>query len=216
MQLKKIITFILALAVLIPLSPVLARDGDDDYTGTSTDDRRGGETRDSDDDDDGDDSDWRRASSTERRENKIEDREERQASSTERRIDMQQNLAKRKAENTARVFTATLWRLDKIITRVESRIDKVESAGGTTTNAKIFVLEARGYLEQASTSIATFKDLTFTADKAKENFEKVRDLASEIKGYVREAHRSLMNAIRSLKGSPKSDNATTTSSGSDD
>ncbi len=200
MEYKKVITFVLLLAIMLPASYVFA----ESYA--TPEDRRSAI----------EDRDERRASSTEQREERMENRETHQASSTERRIDIQQNLAKRKAENTARVFTATLWRLDRIITRVESRIDKVESAGGTTTSAKLFVAEARDYLSQASTSIATFKDITFTADKAKENFEKVRNLASEIKGYIREAHRSLMNAIRSLKGLPKSDNATTTSTGSDD
>jgi len=131
----------------------------------------------------------RRASSTERK-----------ASSTERRIEFQQGIAKRKADHTARVLTATVERLGKIATRLESRIAKVDAAGGTTTDAKIFVAEARNHLALATSSIALFASLDLIGDKAQENFEKVRTLAKEIKGHIREAHRSLKNAVRVLKG----------------
>ncbi|GEM_PF-6759183 len=118
----------------------------------------------------------------------------------ERRIEVQQNLAKRKAEHTARVLTATVGRLGKIADRLDSRIAKVDAAGGTTTDAKMFVAEAREHLSLATSSIATFASLNLTGDKVKENFEKVRTLATEVKGHIREAHRSLKNAVRALKG----------------
>lgn len=140
----------------------------------------------------------RKASSTERREERKENIEERKASSTERRIEMQKNLAKRKANHTARVLTATVGRLDKIIVRLESRIAKIDAAGGTTTEAKIFVAEAKNHLSLASTTIAGFVSLDLEGDKAQENFEKIRALASEAKGHIREAHRSLSKAVRTL------------------
>ena len=136
---------------------------------------------------------------------------ERKASSTERRVEMQRNLAKRKAEHTAKVLSATVLRLEKIATRLDSRIAKVDASGGTTTDAKIFVAEARVHLALASSTIATFSSLDLSGDKAQENFEKVRVLAKEVKDHLREAHTSLMKATRAIKGPRGEGHATSTS-----
>ncbi|MEK9171626.1 MAG: hypothetical protein AAB782_00090 [Patescibacteria group bacterium] len=151
----------------------------------------------------------RRASTTERREDRMENREERKASSTERRVEMQRGLAKRKAEHTARVLTATVERLERIIVRLESRIAKVRGNGGAVAETEAFVAEAKNHLSLAKSSIALFVSLDLTGQKAQENFERVRTLAAEVKGHIREAHTSLMKAIRSLK--PGQRTATSTS-----
>lgn len=192
MEYKKVITYVLMLALVVLALPVSAKEATSSL--------------------------GLRASTTERREeikNKIEDHKasstERKASSTDRRIEMQRSLAKRKAEYTARVLTATVRRLEKIATRLDSRIAKVDAAHGTTTDAKIFVAEARRHLALASSTIATFVSLNFSGDKAQENFEKVRTLATEVKGHIRDAHENLMKATRALKGPQGEDHATSTS-----
>ncbi len=124
--------------------------------------------------------------------------EVRKATSTERRVEMQRGLAKKKAEHTSRVLTATVERLEKIIARVESRIAKIKSLGGVTTESEAFVAEAKNHLSLAKGKIALFASLDFSGDKAQENFEKVRALATEVKGHIREAHTSLKNAVRAL------------------
>jgi hypothetical protein len=169
---KKIITSFLVFAVLALALPVSAQNG-----GVG-----------------------RSASTTERREEIKNNIEVRKASNAENRIEMQRGLAKRKAEHTVRVLSATVNRLGNIITRLESRIAKVDLAGGTTTQAKIFVAEAREHLALASSSIDTLIDLTLSDGTAQENFERIREIAREVKGHLREAHRSLMNAVRNLKG----------------
>lgn len=135
--------------------------------------------------------------------------EARQASTTERRVEMQRNLVKRKAEHTARVFTATVERLEKIIVRLESRIAKVKALGGVTTESESFVAEAKNHLSLAKLSLAAFSSIDLSGDKARDNFERVRAVATEVKGHIREAHTSLMKAIRSLKPGQKT--ATSTS-----
>lgn len=151
-----------------------------------------------------------KASSTDRLK-EIRDRVvERKASTTERRIEMQQGLAKRKAEHTARILSATVERLEKILARVESRIAKVESEGRVVSESKAFVVEAKAHLNEAKATIALFASLDLSGDKAQENFEAVREVAKDAKENIREAHRSLMNAIRSLKGLGSNRNATTT------
>lgn len=134
----------------------------------------------------------------EMQEKRQENVEQRKASSTARRVEMQQGLAKKKAEHTARVLTATVERLEKIIARVESRIAKVKAEGKDVTQSEAFVLEAKNYLGLAKMSIAPFASVDLSSDKAQENFERVRQIAFEAKEHIRAAHQSLMKAIRSL------------------
>src|SRR3989344_2575073 len=140
----------------------------------------------------------RKASSTARLAEIRAQAEARKASSTAARVEMQRSLAKRKAEQTARVFAATVKRLEGIITRLESRIEKVKVAGGDTLRPEAFVEEAKNHLSEAKTSIALFASIDFSGDKAQENFEKVRETATIAKGHIKEAQRCLMEALRAL------------------
>lgn len=203
MKHKKFITFVLTFAVAMAAGPVLAEDGGSNISDKTT--RTPSEVRAR----MSVEFETKRASTTAHRDERREDIEDRKASSTERRIEMQRDLAKRKAEHTAQLFTASVERLGNIITRLESRIAKVDTAGGTTTEAKIFVAEARTHLSLATSSIATFASIDLSSEKARENFEVVRALAKEIKEHFRDAHQSLMNAVRSLK--PGRSTATSTS-----
>lgn len=139
--------------------------------------------------------------------------EQRKASPTERRVEMQRGLAKRKAEHTARVLTATVERLERIIVRLESRIAKVRGNGGAVAETEAFVAEAKNHLSLAKSSIALFASVDLTGQKAQENFERVRTLAAEVKGHIREAHASLMKAIRSLKPGQRTVTSTSDSEG---
>lgn len=139
--------------------------------------------------------------------------EERKASSTERRVEMQRGLAKKKAEHVARVLTATVERLEKIITRLESRIAKVKALGGVTAETESFVAEAKSHLSLAKLSIAALSSVDLSLDKARDNFERVRVAAAEAKGHIREAHTSLKKAIRSLKPGQKTATSTSDSAG---
>jgi len=152
----------------------------------------------------------RKASSTERMAERKAEVQVRQASSTAKRVEMQRGIAKRKAEHTARVLTATVERLEKIITRLESRIAKVKANGGVTTESEGFVAEARTHLSLAKTSIALFASVDLSGDKASENFERVRNIAAEVKEHLREAHRSLVQAVVSLGKTRAEVNVTST------
>lgn len=135
----------------------------------------------------------------------------RQASSTEARAEMQAAVAKRKAVNTERVFSATIDRLEKIGDRIESRISKFEDRGASTTDAVNFLAEARMHLELADTSLEAFATLDLSGELLRDNFARIRAAASEAKTHIREAHTSLMMAVRSLKASAEVEaNATTT------
>ena len=211
---RRIISFILAFVIVMVAAPALAQDVKANVSGraTSTPVKARVDVR-------TDVKERRVSTSTEHREERRENIEERKATSTERRVEMQRGLAKRKAEHTARVLTATVGRLEKIIIRLESRMATIKTAGGSTLETEAFVAEAKNHLSLAKSSIALFASLDLTGEKARENFEKVRALASEIKGHIREAHRSLKMAVRALKGARVGEDherATTTATSTSD
>lgn len=141
----------------------------------------------------------RRASTTRRIMEVRANMEARKASSTERRIEIGQDLAKRKSENVARVLKQVITHLEKIISRIESRIAKIKAEGGVTAESEAFIAAAKVNLEDAKTTIDGFVNLDLTSDKAKDNFEKVRLAAAEAKEHIRAAHQNLMKAVRLLK-----------------
>jgi hypothetical protein len=152
------------------------------------------------------------SSTTQRMMEKKGELEVRKASSTEKRIGMQQGLAKKMAEHTAKVFNATVERLEKLIERIESRIAKVKADGKDTSVSEGFVAQAKAHLSEAKTSIARFASIDLSADKAKENFSAVKEVAREVKEHIKEAHKALSEAVRALKPGSNGGTATTTAS----
>src|SRR3989344_5785592 len=67
------------------------------------------------------------------------------ASSTEKRIELQTSIAKKRADNTYRVINAAIQQLENIANRIESRIVKVETAGGVATESRVALADSRLY-----------------------------------------------------------------------
>ena len=140
----------------------------------------------------------KRAEMDARREAKKLEAESRRASSTLRRVEFQQEIAKRKVEHTARVILATIERLEKIIVRIESRIAKVKTRGGDTSESEGFVAAAKVNLIDAKAAVNAFATIDLSSEKAAENFERIRASAAEAREHVRAARENLMMAVRSL------------------
>jgi len=147
----------------------------------------------------------RKASSTERRAEIKTNIEERKASSTAKRIELQQSIAKRMAGHASQMFSAMIERLEKLAERIQSRVDKVKAEGGVTTESERFLADAKIDIEQAKTSLRLFASIDLSADKLRDNFTKIREVGTEIKGHLKEAHQSLVKAIRALKPGAKVD-----------
>jgi hypothetical protein len=154
--------------------------------------------------------DARRASSTDMRASSTIRNEERKASSTAKRIELQQGIAKRRAEQTSKVLLATIERLDKLTARLESRIAKVEAAGGNASTSKAYVAEAKTHLSAARVSLEAFSSIDLSGLKANENFERVKAAAKAVKEHIKAAHRSLVNATLSLKPGRSMERSTST------
>lgn len=189
----RITVFIMILAVTALALPVSAKELEFETSGrfSTTSERREGERKKAEE---------RLASTTERRKEIRVNIEQRKASSIERRVEMQRSLAKRKVEHVTKVTLATIERLEKIITRIESRIAKIQERGGDTAEAEGFVEAAKGNLADARVAVEAFAVLDLSSSTAAENFETVRAAAAEAKEHIRAAHRNMMMAVRALKG----------------
>lgn len=140
----------------------------------------------------------KRADMDARREAMRVEAEAKRAEMQARRTEFQREIAMRKAENTARVISATIERLEKIITRIESRIDKVRARGGVTLEAEGYVAAARNNLSDARVSVNAFASIDLSGETAQDNFERVRAIAAEAREHIRAAHQNLMLAVRTL------------------
>jgi hypothetical protein len=112
--------------------------------------------------------------------------------------EFREDIAKRRVENATRVIMATIERLEKIITRIESRIAKIEARGGVTVESKNFVSAAKGNLADARAALAIFASIDLSGETAESNFERIRTAAAEAREHIRAAHQNLMLAIRAL------------------
>ena len=101
-------------------------------------------------------------------------------------------------------MNAAVERLEKIADRVDSRIVKLEETidGLSLDESKVLLLASR----EALTSAASDMEVVFEAmrsaldsDTPKEAFIGVRTLFSEAKQSLKDAHRALVEAIKSLK-----------------
>ncbi len=182
---KKLLTALFALSLVVPMAPVLAQDAGAEVkvrADTNSPVRVKMETR-------------AEAGVTVRKASSTESR----ASSTEKRMMTQQNVAKRMVSHVKDLLTATAERLGKIADRVESRIAKVKDAGGDTTLSERFLAEARTHLTEARAAISVFASISLTSDKMSENVAKLRAAAADAKEHLGEARQSLSESIKALK-----------------
>jgi hypothetical protein len=128
------------------------------------------------------------------------------------------DLAKMRINQTVRIMTATVDRLEKIITRIDSRIEKVRTAGGDTTNAESSVSLAQTNLDDARAKIAAMQNLdgtlsTSTATSTGESiFSNVKTAAKAVKASLTSAKENLVAALSSLNLSIESENHANSSS----
>ena len=153
------------------------------------------------------------ASTTARMEERMEDRRD-------QRRDTLLSIAKIKISRMIRRFEATIERAGKISNRISTRIQKVKANGGDTSKAEGFITEANMHIEQAKTALVTLKGATSSPDLLvdanattskiiKTGMMRLRNMAKNVETHIREAHKSLTNALRALKGM-SSANATST------
>ncbi|TSC70151.1 MAG: hypothetical protein CEO12_547 [Parcubacteria group bacterium Gr01-1014_46] len=162
------------------------------------------------------------SSSTERK----EDREEKMEERREDRIELIKRMIGDRFRKMFMRFQATIDRETKIMTKINTRIEKVKTAGGNTTNAEKFTAEAKVHLGEAQTALDMLKVMaTSTAEidaqllatttspgtVTKGTLQKMKGVTEQIEKHLKEAHKALENALKNLRGmSSVNANATTT------
>lgn len=115
------------------------------------------------------------------------------------------NNIKIRTDVSVRIFEATIDRLNTLIGRVESRIDKIHDNGASTTEAVSFVNAAKDNLENAEGHILNIKniDLTYSSSTASSTASTTATTTiklnwNELKGEARMAREELVEAKQNL------------------
>ena len=140
-----------------------------------------------------------RASSTDARKEKIASSSV--ARKEDRRVKTEEVVKKHAAQMTERM-NAAVERLEKIATRIDSRIVKLKAEGKVTTDAEKAVAEARVTIGTIKTDIGTIPSTLsgiLAQTELKGSFKPLETLAKKIHEGVKSAHKSLETAVRSLK-----------------
>jgi hypothetical protein len=135
---------------------------------------------------------------------------DRQASSTARVMTVKEDVAKRLVKHAGYVLAATTDRLEKIATRLESRIGKEKAGGADISSAESFFAEARTELEAARATLADFASLDVSSAKLADDVKVLRSAAAAVKEHLKAARQALIRSVQALEPSARG-NATSTS-----
>lgn len=146
------------------------------------------------------------ASSTEER--RVEINEEREIRKEERLERLSERAKERIAAYAERIFKrlyTALERMDKIADRIKSRMEKMEEKGFETGETAALLAKAREQIEAGRNAIDEAAKLVETAlenDNPKDSFKEIRVLIKEAVQSVKDAHKSLIEAIKELRAIP--------------
>ncbi len=136
---------------------------------------------------------------------KIEDR-------VDNRRDTLREIAKNRFEKMVKRFEMTIQREKNIMNRIMSRVEKVKSEGGQTSEAEKYLSEAKLNFDEATTALNLLKNATSSPDvlvdastatstKVRTALEKLKNMAKEVEKNIREGHQALTQAVKALRGS---------------
>lgn len=125
----------------------------------------------------------------------------------ENAIENIQNRLNKFVHNVTERFDAAIERLEKLASRIDGRITKMEAENIDVTNAKELMVVAKIKIETAKTSIAglsleseviSSSTATTTVD-IKEDFQNLKNQVEKAKKDIKAAHAALVEVIRNLK-----------------
>ena len=115
---------------------------------------------------------------------------------------------KNRVDNTVKMLTANANRFDMLVTRIESRVSKIKSAGGNTTTIEAGLGGVKTSLVSVRSHITTITsiDLSGSSTTVRTNFEQVKTEAKAVKDIfqsIRQALDRIVNDIRVLEKTVK-------------
>ena len=139
----------------------------------------------------------------------------------DQREERRREIAKKHFEQVVARMTAHIERLEKLATRIETRIGKIEATGRDMTKAKSNLAIGKTKIDSAKSALVSFKTSGLStvdslASTTPNNLLKsLKDSADVVEKLIREAHQALVDAVNSIiPGKPGT--ATTTSTGSNE
>jgi hypothetical protein len=133
----------------------------------------------------------------ERAENRAEIRED-------ARIRLSENLQNRiinLTENVTNRLSAVVARYENISARIDTRIEKLNTAGVDTTVAEERLNEAKTLIADAGSKIESLTSIgqALSGETPRESFAQVRTEILEIRATLRSAHQALLDTVSLLK-----------------
>lgn len=141
-------------------------------------------------------------------------REERREEMREKMAERRSEILKRIAERMVKHMELAIERMEKIATRIDARIAKLKERGVNTAASEALLATAREKLNAAGAAVANAKaemanalavaDVDADGDGKMDKVDpgkKVREFLTTARNAVKDAHRALVEAIKSLKSS---------------
>lgn len=113
-------------------------------------------------------------------------------------------------KNTTNRFSATIERLSTIADRIDASIAKFAAKGAKTDEAKQFLSEARLKLDEAKTNTEAIGNVSVGDNPTKTDLDALKVIVDKAKQSIKDAHTTLISAIRSLNNGKSWENSTTT------
>lgn len=146
--------------------------------------------------------------------NRIEKREEARERVENKIASTSTYRLERRFEKITRNYLREIVRLEQILGRVVSRIEKIKSLGGKTADAEKYVEEAKMHLSEARKTYDVLKTIATDADDnattTKEMLGSIKNSAKEVENHLRLTHKSLQKTVGSLRGVSQLNNASST------
>lgn len=133
-------------------------------------------------------------------------RERNQVRNEEKKANLTEARKGRIREFGARLVTrlkASISRLEKLIERINARLDILAEEGQDVASIKADVASASQLVSDASTTLSTIEETweeMLESNDSKEVFSAVKDSIADIKSNLIEAHRILVHVIGDIKG----------------
>lgn len=152
--------------------------------------------------------------------------DERKAAAQQKMAERRSEILKRIAEKMIQKMEAEIGRMGKLTVRIDSRIAKLKERGVNTAASEALLATARQKLAAATTAVEnargamaaalTAADVDANGDGKPDKVDpgkKVREFLASARDAIKDAHRALVETVKSLKSSAELRGKTGTSTG---
>jgi len=133
--------------------------------------------------------------------------EQRREEAQNKRIESNTRVLSNNIRSDVKVFTATANRLDKIVSRIESRVAKIKAANGDTTQIEANLAIGKLKLAEARTDIAAISSIDISGATSSSTirtlFSTIKASAVKAREALKASHAALIKAVTLMQGVEK-------------